>query len=127
MIDAKKIVIDVNGLLSIQRKHDTTPRPVVCPFRHGHHYCGEWCPHFPDVTSGEKYETGEPEFNLDLECGDFTAITAPEFVRMNGSATDHLEEFKNIMDDAHRPPEDRVMREDYGDSNDFSDSPENDV
>ena len=99
MIDAKKIVIDVNGLLSIQRKHDTTPRPVVCPFRHRHHY-----PHFPDVTSGEKYETGEPEFNLDLECGDFTAITAPEFVRMNGpeeSKPDHLAEFKNIMDEAH--------------------------
>jgi hypothetical protein len=98
MINAKKIVIDVNGLLSIQRKHDAKPHPVVCPFRQGHHYCGEWCPHFPDVTSGEKYETGEPEFNLDLECGDFTAITAPEFVRMNDTSTDHLAEIRGIME-----------------------------
>jgi len=37
---------------------------------------------------------------------------------------DHLQEFKNLIDDAHRPTEDRVMREEYGDNDDFADSPE---
>lgn len=87
MIDAKKIVIDVNGLLSIQRKHDTTPRPVVCPYRPGHHYCENWCPHFGD---------GDDEYVIELTCGFGSRIAAPEALPKppNNSRS---ELFRNLM------------------------------
>ena len=75
MIQAEKIIIDVNGLLSIQRHEYAKPQAQVCPFRPGHHFCGEWCPHFGSVRSTPVTDpdTGEPmneHYTLELTCGE---------------------------------------------------------
>lgn len=113
MIKAKKIVIDENGLLSVQREHHSKPHMCVCPFRPGHHYCGEWCPHFSDVRKEKKYDGTGTAFYLNLECGDFVEFKSPEFIRMNGSeeskhddhhAAKKTESFKNRLQRAEDVP-----------------------
>jgi len=97
---AKKIIIDVNGLLLVQREYDEKPHSLICPFRAGHHHCGQWCPHFgeprrPYVLPFVK-EEGEEEkfFDLELSCGSSAIIRAEEVVRQ----IDHLAEIRGIME-----------------------------
>ena len=78
MIHAKKIVINQDGHLCIQRQQDTNVHPVVCPYRPGHHYCGNWCPHFGDVESHVPDIDGSDEYVIELTCGFHSRIAAPE-------------------------------------------------
>lgn len=100
MISAEKIIIDVNGILSVQREEYLKPQALVCPFRPGHHYCGEWCPHFGNVEHGTSQMPGGPiihHYSIELSCGENGFIEAPEFVR-EGHETDHLAEIRGIME-----------------------------
>ena len=83
MTFAEKIFIDVNGLLSLQRYEQFKPQAQVCPFRPGHHYCGEWCPHFgtPQKTYYRRNDGKNIECTvIELSCGHSSAILAPVFV-----------------------------------------------
>ena len=97
MFSAEKIFIDVNGILSVQREPGMKPKTLVCPFRPGYHYCGEWCPHFGTVQHATEQMPGEKlihNYFIELTCaGNYAAIEAPEFKR----DTDHLEELHDIM------------------------------
>lgn len=100
MINAKKICIDQNGYLLLQRRHDTSPRAVVCPFRSGHHHCGDWCPHFGQVQHGltSLLDPAQKYFTLDLSCGFGCRIFADEASpEPDEDAHDHLAELGRIF------------------------------
>lgn len=77
MIHAKKIIINQDWHLCIQRHHDTNVHPIVCPYRPGHHYCGNWCPHFGDIERTLPEQNGK-EYVLTLTCGFGARVSAPE-------------------------------------------------
>ena len=112
MIQAEKIIIDVNGLLSIQRHEYAKPQAQVCPFRPGHHFCGEWCPHFGSVRSTPVTDpdTGEPmneHYTLELTCGEDVWIESHLFFQ----DTDHLAELRGVMEPQQGSFKNRLHRE----------------
>ena len=101
MIHAKKIVINQDGHLCIQREQDTNVHPVVCPYRPGHHYCGSWCPHFGDIERPIPSTAEEDEFCLTLTCGFGSRVYAPE--ASPEPPKDHITEFYRILTRVPRP------------------------
>ena len=97
MIHAKKILINQDGHLCIQRQQDTNVHPVVCPYRPGHHYCGVWCPHFGDIQADVPLFDGAKVYTLTLTCGYGTHIFAPE-ASPEPPETDHLTGLRGIME-----------------------------
>ena len=97
MIHAKKIVINQDGHLCIQREQDTNVHPVVCPFRPGHHYCGTWCPHLGDIEQTlAVLPDGKRQYSLGLSCG-VGCVFFSEDVSPEPPETDHLAPLFDFM------------------------------
>lgn len=129
MIEAKKIVVDANGFLRVQRKNDPFPKPMYCPHGACHHnaHCGEHCVFFGDIrkvlmddmTFDDPFKKKEV-FVLSIECGDFANIHniyAKEFERCDYPDTESecdITKEEASKREQKRKEEGRIVKDDNG-------------